>query len=103
MSCSRSTSSTGAISAIPTCFWTCLEASGLDEAKAREVLEKRTYQAAVDADWEKSRQYGVTGVPTFVAGPGRGRRAALRGTGAAYTDSTRCVMNEPIKIFWQPH
>jgi predicted DsbA family dithiol-disulfide isomerase len=32
------------------------------------VLEKRTYQAAVDADWEKSRQYGVTGVPTFVAG-----------------------------------
>jgi predicted DsbA family dithiol-disulfide isomerase len=41
---------------------------GLDEAKAREVLEKRTYQAAVDADWEKSRQYGVTGVPTFVAG-----------------------------------
>jgi predicted DsbA family dithiol-disulfide isomerase len=33
------------------------------------VLEKRTYQAAVDADWEKSRQYGVTGVPTFVAGP----------------------------------
>ncbi len=41
---------------------------GLDEAKAREVIEKRTYKAAVDADWEKSRQYGVTGVPTFVAG-----------------------------------
>ena len=41
---------------------------GLDEAKAREVLEKRTYKAAVDADWEKSRQYGVTGVPTFVVG-----------------------------------
>ncbi len=44
---------------------------GLDEAKAREVLEKRTFKAAVDSDWEKSRQYGVTGVPTFVAG-GRG-------------------------------
>ena len=36
--------------------------------EAREVIEKRTYQAAVDADWEKSRRYGVTGVPTFVAG-----------------------------------
>jgi predicted DsbA family dithiol-disulfide isomerase len=44
---------------------------GLDEAKAREVVEKRTFQAAVDADWEKSRSYGVTGVPTFVAA-GRG-------------------------------
>jgi predicted DsbA family dithiol-disulfide isomerase len=39
---------------------------GLPGDKAREVLEKRTYKAAVDADWEKSRQYGVTGVPTFV-------------------------------------
>ena len=35
---------------------------------AREVLEKRTFKAAVDADWELSRQYGITGVPTFVAG-----------------------------------
>ena len=41
---------------------------GLDEAQAREVLEKRTHKAAVDADWEKSRRYGVTGVPTFVVG-----------------------------------
>lgn len=40
----------------------------LDEARAREVLEKRTHKAAVDADWDKSRQYGVTGVPTFVVG-----------------------------------
>lgn len=40
---------------------------GLDEAQAREVLEKRTFKDAVDADWAKSRQYGVTGVPTFVA------------------------------------
>jgi len=44
---------------------------GLDPAKAREVIEQRTHKAAVDADWMKSRQYGVTGVPTFVAG-GRG-------------------------------
>jgi predicted DsbA family dithiol-disulfide isomerase len=41
---------------------------GLDPDKAREVIEQRTYRAAVDADWAKSRQYGVTGVPTFVAG-----------------------------------
>ena len=41
---------------------------GLSVDGAREVLEKRTFQAAVDADWELSRRYGVTGVPTFVAG-----------------------------------
>jgi predicted DsbA family dithiol-disulfide isomerase len=41
---------------------------GLPADPAREVIEKRTHKAAVDADWEKSRQYGVTGVPTFVAG-----------------------------------
>jgi predicted DsbA family dithiol-disulfide isomerase len=41
---------------------------GLPGDKAREVLEKRTFKAAIDADWEKSRSYGVTGVPTFVAG-----------------------------------
>lgn len=42
--------------------------TGLDVEAAREVLEKRTFKAAVDADWAKSRAYGVTGVPTFVAG-----------------------------------
>jgi predicted DsbA family dithiol-disulfide isomerase len=41
---------------------------GLDPAQAREVLEKRTHKAAVDADWDKARRYGITGVPTFVAG-----------------------------------
>jgi predicted DsbA family dithiol-disulfide isomerase len=44
---------------------------GLPADKAREVLEKRTHKTAVDADWEKSRRYGVTGVPTFVT-DGRG-------------------------------
>jgi len=44
------------------------ESIGLPGDKAREVLEKRTHKAAVDADWEKSRHYGVTGVPTFVIG-----------------------------------
>lgn len=41
---------------------------GLPEGKAREVLEKRTFRGAVEADWQKSREYGVTGVPTFVIG-----------------------------------
>ena len=44
------------------------ERVGLPLDAAREVLEKRTFKAAVDADWALSRQYGVTGVPTFVAG-----------------------------------
>ena len=41
---------------------------GLPADGAREVLEKRTFKDAVDADWKLSREYGVTGVPTFVAG-----------------------------------
>ena len=40
---------------------------GLERKAALEALEKRTFKEAVDADWEKSHQYGVTGVPTFVA------------------------------------
>jgi predicted DsbA family dithiol-disulfide isomerase len=41
---------------------------GLPVDGAREVLEKRTFKQAVDADWKLSREYGVTGVPTFVIG-----------------------------------
>ena len=41
---------------------------GLSVEGAREVLEKRTFKDAVDADWKLSREYGITGVPTFVAG-----------------------------------
>jgi predicted DsbA family dithiol-disulfide isomerase len=41
---------------------------GLPGDEARQVIESRSYKAAVDEDWEKSRAYGVTGVPTFVAG-----------------------------------
>jgi predicted DsbA family dithiol-disulfide isomerase len=44
------------------------ERVGLSAAGAREVLERRTFKEAVDADWALSRQYGITGVPTFVAG-----------------------------------
>jgi len=41
---------------------------GLPAEQARAVLEQRSYKDAIDADWNKSRQYGVSGVPTFVAG-----------------------------------
>ena len=41
---------------------------GLPADAAREVIEKRSCKAAVDADWNKSREYGISGVPTFVAG-----------------------------------
>jgi len=41
---------------------------GLSVDAAREVLEQRTFSDAVDADWQKAARYGVTGVPTFVAG-----------------------------------
>ncbi len=41
---------------------------GLPADAAREVLEKRSFKEVVDDDWDKSGDYGVTGVPTFVAG-----------------------------------
>ncbi len=40
---------------------------GLPVDIARAVLTERRFKDAVDADWAKSREYGVTGVPTFVA------------------------------------
>jgi predicted DsbA family dithiol-disulfide isomerase len=41
---------------------------GLPVEEAKSVLDDRSFQKAVDIDWDKSRQFGVTGVPTFVAG-----------------------------------
>jgi predicted DsbA family dithiol-disulfide isomerase len=41
---------------------------GLPADEARAVLAERRFEDAVDADWTKSHRYGVTGVPTFVAG-----------------------------------
>ena len=44
-----------------------VEANNLSVDNARKVLEDRSFKDAVDEDWRKSHQYGVTGVPTFVA------------------------------------
>lgn len=41
---------------------------GLSSDAARRALRDPRYRAAVSADWERSRQLGVTGVPTFQAG-----------------------------------
>ena len=43
-----------------------VKAAGLPVEDAKKVLETRSYKDAVDADWAKSHQYGVTGVPTYV-------------------------------------
>ena len=41
---------------------------GLPADEAREVLASRSFSPAVDRDWRRSRELGITGVPTFVAG-----------------------------------
>ena len=42
--------------------------AGLSTQEAVEVLENRVYQEAVDIDWMRSRQIGISGIPTFVIG-----------------------------------
>jgi predicted DsbA family dithiol-disulfide isomerase len=44
------------------------QTAGLDIEMAGRVVDERLYRDHVDADWNKSRQYGVTGVPTYVSG-----------------------------------
>ena len=39
---------------------------GLNTAAVEEVLEKRLFKDAVDKDWTRSHQMGVTAVPTFM-------------------------------------
>ncbi len=41
------------------------QSSGLDGAQARSTIEQRRFEEQVDQDWQRSREYGVTGVPTF--------------------------------------
>jgi predicted DsbA family dithiol-disulfide isomerase len=38
---------------------------GLDGRMAEQALAERTFQAAVDRDWEYARTCGITAVPTF--------------------------------------
>ena len=41
---------------------------GLPEGEARDVLLSRRFRDAVDADWRRCKELGVTAVPTFVVG-----------------------------------
>ena len=41
---------------------------GLPGEAARKALISGTYQFAVDADWARAREMGITAVPTFVMG-----------------------------------
>ena len=45
-----------------------VEKVGLPVAEAREVLEGRLMQSAVDDNWEHARSIGVNSVPTFAVG-----------------------------------
>lgn len=60
-------------------------AVGLPADEARTVLEERSHAAAVDADWQRSRDLGITAVPTHLC---EGRR--LTGF-AAYEDFVRLI------------
>jgi predicted DsbA family dithiol-disulfide isomerase len=39
---------------------------GLDGRMAEQALAERTFQAAVDRDWDYARTCGITAVPTFM-------------------------------------
>jgi len=41
---------------------------GLPAIEARHVLTERTFQEAVESDWDEARRFHITGVPSFVAG-----------------------------------
>lgn len=44
------------------------ESVGLPGEEAKEALETRAYKAAVDEDWEESRQHGISAIPAFIMG-----------------------------------
>jgi predicted DsbA family dithiol-disulfide isomerase len=44
-----------------------VRSAGLAVDAAKAALAERRFKEAVDADWAKSREFGVTGVPTYVA------------------------------------
>jgi predicted DsbA family dithiol-disulfide isomerase len=42
------------------------EQAGLSALEAREALETRRFRDAVNQDWKRCRDFGVTAVPTFM-------------------------------------
>ncbi len=43
-----------------------VEGMGLAREEAASVLKERTFKEAVDSDWRRCREMGITAVPTFV-------------------------------------
>jgi len=48
-----------------------IESIGLSGDEARRVLESGEFSAAVEADWQRARELGVTAVPTHLCGDKR--------------------------------
>ena len=44
------------------------QAASLSREVAEGVIRERLFQDAVNADWQRAHEFGVTGVPTFVSG-----------------------------------
>lgn len=44
------------------------ESVGLDREEAARVLEERSFSEEVDDDWRRAREFGISGVPSYVAG-----------------------------------
>ena len=44
------------------------QAACLSREVAEGVIRERLFQDAVNADWQRACEFGVTGVPTFVSG-----------------------------------
>jgi predicted DsbA family dithiol-disulfide isomerase len=65
---------------------------GLDPDGARAVMRNGSYRETVDRDWQRSRQLGITAVPTFVM---NGRHLVGAQT---YRDLTRLVETGDSKI-----
>ena len=45
-----------------------IKESGLDPGEGEAVIDQWLFSKAVDADWERSRNIGITAVPTFQMG-----------------------------------
>jgi predicted DsbA family dithiol-disulfide isomerase len=69
--------------------------AGLDQAEARDVLERDAYVDAVAADVREARSLGVSGVPFFVI-DGRYGVSGAQAT-AVFTDALTTAWNEQVK------
>lgn len=45
-----------------------VQEAGLNIEEAKQALQDRPFKQQVDQSWDKARQLGITGVPSFVAG-----------------------------------